>query len=130
MRSSVSRAIPELPVVFTPSGTTSQIGTVAMSMSRPAGASHFGSVHREHTTPHRQISGSCWVKAVRCREVVCVFGHRFTICSPDVKHHVIILNTTVGVYRPAKAGLTVRNIYSLENTCVSGSAMLKSTYYI
>ena len=114
--------------MFTPSGTTLQVGTVAMSMSRPAGASHFGSVHREHTTPQRQSSGSCWVKAVRCREVACcVFGHRFTICSPDVEHHVIILENTVGVYRPAKAGLTVRNIYSLKNTCVPGSAMLKST---
>ena len=41
---------------------------------------------------------------------MCVFGHGFTICSPDVEHHVIILNNIVGAYRPATAaGLTVRN---------------------
>ena len=80
MRSSVSRVMPELPVVFTPSGTSSQRGTVVSFMSMPAGTSHCGSVHREHTTSQRQVvSELCSVKAVTNsgEAVVCLlFGFK------------------------------------------------------
>ena len=57
---------------------------------------------------------------------MCVLGHGFAICSPDVEHHVIILNNPVGACRPATARLIVRNSYSLAKTCAPASAMLKS----
>ena len=92
MRSSVSRVMPELPVVFTPSGTSSQRGTVVSFMSMPAGTSHCGSVHREHTTSQRQVSESCLVKAVTSRgeAVVCLlFG--FKKLTRHMSHEIIPL---------------------------------------
>ena len=131
MRLSVSRVIPEFPVVFTPSGTTSQTGTVKLSMSIPVGVSHFESVHREHTTPQRQLlSGFCLIKAERGKGdlVVFVLGIGLATCVPDVgRHLVILINPVVSVYRPRAAGLIIRNSYNLENTCVLGTAKLIST---
>ena len=87
MRLSVSRVIPEFPVAFTPSGTTSQIGTVELSMSISVGASHFESVHREHTTPQRQLlSGFCLVKGERGKGdlvVLFVLGRGLATCVPE-----------------------------------------------
>ena len=94
--------------MFTPSGTISQTGTVVLSMSISAGTSHFGSVHREHTTSQRQVSRSCWVKAVRRKEggglVLCVLSLGVSFYVQEAECHVgIIINNLVGVYGPTTA---------------------------